>query len=170
MATQLKSLSDDVDWAEIYRQLYVYARLCLRHVSDVFDGNSAEDMPGIVLLEYFESETGLGWNPAKGPLNQFLMVVLKRRMIDRLRRQRFIVGSLDDPDLHKWQPTLKPEEPREAKLRLQEAARGDPKLEELVTAMRELDGNYKSNQQLASTLHTTVKDIVNRKKRLKRRG
>jgi DNA-directed RNA polymerase specialized sigma24 family protein len=138
-------------------------------VSDVFDGNSAEDMPGIVLLEYFESETGLGWNPAVCPLNRFLMVVLKRRMIDRLRRQQFIVGSLDDPDLHKLLPTLKPEEPSEAELRLQEAARGDPDLEELVTAMRELDGNSKSNQQLASILHTTEKDIVNRKKRLKRR-
>lgn len=173
MATQQKSLSDDVNWAEIYRKLYVYARLCSRYVSDIFDGNSAEDMPGIVLLEYFESQTGLGWNPAKGPLNRFLLGVLKNKMMDHLRRQRFTMGSLDDPDfgskIHKVRPTLKPEEPREAGLQLQKAARDDRELEELVTAMRELDGNYKINQKLASILHTTVKDIVNRKKRLIRR-
>jgi DNA-directed RNA polymerase specialized sigma24 family protein len=173
MAIEQKTLCDDVNWTEIYRQLYVFARLCSRHVPDIFDGNSAEDMPNIVLLEYFESPTALGWNPEIGPLNRFLLGVLRNKILDCLRRQRRTVGSLDDPDfgsrIYKLQPTLKPDEPRELQSQFREAVKGDRRLEELVIAMERLEVNYKINQQIAAVLNTTVKDIVNRKKRLIRK-
>lgn len=173
MAIEQESLCDNVNWPEIYRQLYVFARVCSRHVPDIFDGNSAEDMPNIVLLEYFESRTALGWNPGKGPLNRFLLGVLRNKFLDCLRRQRRTVGSLDDPEfgsrIYKHQPTLKPDAPCELQSLLREAAKGDRRLEELVVAMERLEVNHKINQQIASVLNTTVKDIVNRKKRLIRK-
>jgi hypothetical protein len=53
--------------------------------------------------------------------------------------------------------------------RIKAAARGDKELEELVEAIAKIETETKVNQQLSALLDTTIEDVVNRKKRLRKR-
>jgi DNA-directed RNA polymerase specialized sigma24 family protein len=165
---------DEIDWAVVYERLRVVALHCADRMPDIFDGVSAEDVVTQVLSAYFESSNGLGWNPAIGPLDRFLLRVLRNRTIDRIRRQSRVAGSFDDPEFTKGVYRAQPkesesDEPNDLSRQLHEAANGDHKLEELVTAAGDIDDGYNINQQLAKELRTTTEDIVNRKRRLTRR-
>jgi DNA-directed RNA polymerase specialized sigma24 family protein len=166
-------LYDKVDWAAVYTRLHLVASRCADGMADVFDGVSPEDIVSQVLTTFFESPDGLGWNPPNGPLDRFLMGVLRHKIVDRIRRQRRIAGSVDDPEFAKKiylvQPTKGFEESTELCEQIHEAARGDKKLEELVSAVSDVEGGHNINQQLAEELHTSPGDVVNRKKRLVRR-
>ncbi|HLJ25708.1 MAG TPA: sigma factor [Candidatus Angelobacter sp.] len=164
----------------IFKRLCVYVRICRWRMPDIFDGRSAEDLPSEVLASFLESPDRLGWDPAKGPLYEFLLGVLNHKMIDHLRRQGRTAGSLDDPaDLQRLAgngdnqalqaPESRTNESTGLIARLGRIAAGDQELSELVTAVARLDDPRKMNQQLAHMLKTTPSDIVNRKKRLARR-
>ena len=165
-------LYDNINWAAVYTRLHLVASRCADGMADVFDGVSPEDIVSQVLSTFFESSNGLGWNPANGPLDRFLMGVLKHKIVDRIRRQNRIAGSVDDPEfanrIYLVQPTNS-EESTELSKRIDEAARGDTKLQELVKAVSDIEGGHNINQQLAEELHTSPEDVVNRKKRLVRR-
>src|SRR6185295_6687535 len=102
---------DEIDWAVVYERLRVVALHCADRMPDIFDGVSAEDVVTQVLSAYFESSNGLGWNPAIGPLDRFLLRVLRNRTIDRIRRQSRVAGSFDDPDFTNGVYCARPNEP-----------------------------------------------------------
>lgn len=164
----------DVDWADIYRQLDFVVSRFTAQMPDVFDGNSVEDIVIQVLTTFFEDPNGLGWNPEIGPLNRFLLGVAKNKTVDHIRRHHRIAGSLDDPDfvqgIHWVQATNKDQGIDELRAELNHAAMGDSSLEELLKAVSKVDGGHNINQQLAEALNTTTEDVVNRKKRLRRRA
>jgi DNA-directed RNA polymerase specialized sigma24 family protein len=165
-------LYEGIDWAQIDKRLLFVATRSTAHMPDIFDGVSAEDLVNQTFETFFEALDGLGWTPKIGPLDRFLLGVLKHKMLDHIRRQKHIGGSLDDPDFVK---NMQPVAPVAGDVRkeelygeLEEAARGDADLEQLVEAVPDIDGSN-VNQQLASKLETTPEEIVNLKKRLVRR-
>jgi len=166
-------LYEGIDWARIGKRLFVVASLSTAHMPDIFDGVSAEDLVNQTFETYFAAFDGLGWTPKIGPLDRFLLGVLKHKLLDHIRRHKRMVGSLDDPDFVKKMQTGQPIAAGDRKGELQEelerAASGDADLEELVEAARDIDGRHNVNQQLATELETTPEDIVNLKKRLVRR-
>ena len=86
----------DINWAALYRKLFAVTQRCAGQMPHIVDGISPEDLTNIVLLAFLESSNGLGWSPKIGPLDKFLIGVLKHKMVDCLRRQGKIAGSIDD--------------------------------------------------------------------------
>jgi len=167
-------LYERINWEVVYERLYMVALHSTDQMPDIFDGVSAEDVVTQVLCAFFESPNGLGWDPAKGPLDRFLLGVLKHKMIDHVRRDRRIAGSFDDPSFTTELPplypkTLDPERTNTLGDQILQVASGDCKLEELVRATDRLDDAHNVNQQLAKELGTTPADIVNRRRRLTRK-
>ena len=166
-------LYEGIDWAQIDKRLFFVASRSTAHMPDIFDGVSAEDLVNQTFTTFFEDPDGLGWNQMRGPLDRFLLGVLKHKLIDHIRRQERMVGSFDDPDfvkkMHPVQPVAGDDGKGELYGELEEAASGDSDLEKLVEAVPDIDGRNNVNQQLATELNTTPQDIVNRKKRLLRR-
>lgn len=166
-------LYEGIDWAQIDKRLLIVATRSTAHMPDIFDGVSAEDLVNQTFETYFEDSDGLGWTPKIGPLDRFLLGVLKHKLLDHLRRQKHIGGSFDDPDFVKkmqaGQPVAAHDRGGELYEELEEAARGDADLEQLVQAVPDIDGRNNVNQQLATELDTTPQEIVNLKKRLVRR-
>lgn len=165
-------LYEGIDWAQIDKRLTLVAIRSTAHMPDIFDGVSAEDLVNQTVYTYLADPDGLGWTPTIGPLDRFLLGVMKHKLLDHIRRQKYIEGSFDDPDFVK---NMQPVAPVAGDVRtgelygeLEEAARGDADLEQLVEAVPDIDGSN-ANQQLASKLETTPKEISNRKRRLVRR-
>jgi DNA-directed RNA polymerase specialized sigma24 family protein len=136
-------------------------------------GITAEDLTNQTLMEFWESDDGLKWKKSKGPLERFLGRVLRNNFIDHIRRNKKLVGSLDDDDFQKR--NLPPDQIVEIEGQIlskscMEAVygrvKGNKKLEDLVTAASMTTNEGKKNQQMAELLGTTTSDIVNRKKQL----
>jgi len=147
-----------------------------RGLPDILDGVSSEDLAEETLCDFFESADALGWDDQRD-LAPFLCGVLRNKFLDRLRRQaRHNGGSLDDPDFNSKSSEGTWEEPsahstleaKEAIEVLKAKAETDRELVELIDAIDATNGDHNINQQLAEDIGTTVKDVVNRKKRLKR--
>jgi DNA-directed RNA polymerase specialized sigma24 family protein len=165
---------EGINWEAVYERLHMVALHCTDLMPDIFDGVSAEDVVTQVLCTFFESPNGLGWDPLKGPLDRFLLGILKHKTVDHIRRDRQVAGSFDDPGFTTKIPFVDPTALGSEVLnvlseQVHQAANGDSELEELVTATNELDGSHNINQQLAKELKTTPTDIVNRKRRLIRK-
>src|SRR5215471_3850934 len=165
---------------QIFKRLCVFVRLSCWHMPDVFNGLSAEDLPSEVLLSYLESPNGLGWDPLIGPLDKFLLVILRNKMIDHLRRQKHTAGSLDDPVYLQQianspgNQTLDAPEPHASvptdwKAQDSRVDDGNRDLNALRWALEDIDDFSNINQKLAKRLKTTPSDIVNLKKRLARK-
>lgn len=145
---------------------------------EIFDDMSVEDVVGDVLVTFFASPNALRWNPSIGPLDKFLMGVLRHKIIDRLRREisfsKHTAGSLDDPGFaRKIGTSIAASPPTDQELvRITCAdwkkADQDPELHELLIAGLKIDGGRNRNQQLAKEMATSVRDVSNRKKRLRR--
>jgi sigma-70-like protein len=163
-----------IDLVSAFKRLWVAARLMNLRMPDVFDGMSAEDLPSEVLTQFLESPDGLGWDPQKGDINRFLLVVMRNKAIDRLRRHARTAGSFDDPTFAMTMNGIESDpnaaiEANEWMQRIREIAKGDTKLLELLSRINEVGDGQNVNQCLANDLHTTTRDIENRKKRFKRK-
>jgi DNA-directed RNA polymerase specialized sigma24 family protein len=147
-----------------------------RGLPDVLDGVSPDDLAEETLIDFFMSADAMGWD-GRRDLAAFLCGVLKNKLLDRVRRQRRrTAGSLDDGDFARSIPDVAVNgssadgalEVKEWIGDLKSKLLGDKKLEELLDAIGSTNGDHNINQQLAEELGTTVADIVNRRKRLKR--
>ena len=128
-------------------------------------------------MAFFASEGALGWDESKGDVAAFLCGVLRNNFLDRVRRyRRRDGGSVDDSTFVKRFPErASRESPVHRALEIKEwiaslknNLRGDKELEDLINAIGSTNGDHNINQELAAELGTTVDDIVNRRKRLKR--
>jgi DNA-directed RNA polymerase specialized sigma24 family protein len=126
-----------------------------------------------VVWEFLNHPSGMGWDPKQGSLEKFLRIVLDRRWIDHCRRENKMSASFDDGN--RLELEVKPENPL-ADLECQsflkairENVEEHPDLVELIDAVEMLDDNTSNvNQELAELIGTSVSDIENRKKRLRR--
>ncbi len=164
--------SEEIDWGDLKKRLTVTAFQVVRS-AQLFDcGVSPDDVVTEVLLEFFESPRALGWNPKKGKLGVFLGVVLKRRLTDHLRREKYVARSSEDEESREHKPDgpvpwreLDYEQFAEQILK---EVDGDQELEDYVAASLLVDGGHNMNQQMAEILVVSESEVVNRKRRLMR--
>jgi DNA-directed RNA polymerase specialized sigma24 family protein len=140
----------------------------------MIDATTADDLVQAVLREFLEHPSGMDWDPKQGRLETFLRKVLDRRWIDRCRREGKIAASFDDDEAPLDLPA-KPVNPladleRESLLKsIKKQLTNHPEIMELVEAVEILDDDrLHSNKELAELVRTSVSDIENRKKRLRR--
>lgn len=140
----------------------------------MMDATTADDLVHAVLCEYLTHPTGMNWDPKQGRLECFLRKVLDRRWIDRCRRESKMAASFDDSK-NPLEPQARPKDPlveleQESFLkRMRDQVKDYPDFLELIEAVEILDDDCSNvNQELAELIGTSVKDIENRKKRLRR--
>jgi|SRR5580658_4909158 DNA-directed RNA polymerase specialized sigma24 family protein len=171
-----------VDLAKVYELLYQHARFFSNQGTDVFDqGISVEDVVHEVFVEFFSSANLLGWNPEvssateRGPergLARFLSVVLRRRMLDHIRRNYrgpVAVGDRALAERSSEDPSLQSFDALEVLKDLKAEAAGDADLQLFLEAALEIDESGKVDQQLASIMGKSPAQIVNLRKRFIRR-
>jgi len=164
----------NIDWTRLYKALLVKAAGILRHYGgpDTFDGGQdCEDVVAEVLKDFYRSPNGLGWKEGKGKLETYLGAVVHNKLVDRLRRQKHVSGSLDAPDFSppaQKSPGTTP--PERAKTNIKDAlhslVRGDAELEDLITAAELVEGGPNVNQELGQILNKTPRQVSKLKERL----
>jgi RNA polymerase sigma factor (sigma-70 family) len=164
----------NIDWERIRKVLTVRA-VQLRIIAErVVDAIEPYDLPDQVMVEFYGQPNRLGWDPKKGPLESFLLTVLHRRWIDHCRRETKIARSSDDSDTlsepaAETQKPLEELENKELLEKIRQLVPNDPQLLEVIDAVELLDGEYEQpNKELAELIGTSVEDVENRKKRLRR--
>jgi DNA-directed RNA polymerase specialized sigma24 family protein len=166
-------LDDEIDWAALNRRLTAYAVKLVRAMPSIFDGISAGDLASETLMAYYVSETRLGWDPTRGSLVRFLCGVLKRKFLAHVRRHHRCIGFSEVTEVAEVSTHPGPESQAVAiadKIeRLRTAAKGDQELEELLDGAGRIESTSKPNEQLSRLLNTSIEDILNRKRRLRRR-
>jgi hypothetical protein len=164
----------NIDWTRLYKVLLVQATGILRRYRgpDTFDGGQdCEDVVAEVLKDFYRSPNGLGWKESKGKLETYLCTVVHNKLVDRLRRQQHVGGSVDDPDFsspeRKDTGTTAPER---AKLSIKDAlyslVKGDSELQDLITAAELVEGGPNVNQELGQILDKTPRQVSKMKERL----
>lgn len=164
---------DGIDWERVYKVLRVAAAAAVRGAPESFNvGVSAIDLVQETLVAFCGSSNGLGWNPAKGPIEKFLVSVLWNKARTHLRRQKKVGGSLDDPDAELPKAAVvNPTGQADAQFndlreKMYTAVDGDQDLRDLIAATELTTGAHNINQELAEIMGKTPREIVNMKRRL----
>jgi len=161
---------ENVDWERLLKVLRLTAERAVRDAPPTFDcGVSAEDLVGETLNEFWASENGLGWKREKGKLEAFLARVLQNKAITHLRRQKFVAGSMDDPD-SRYSALAAPEDSRVecafAWKALERLVHGHKDLENLVAAAQLRPGGPNVNQEIAELMGKTPSQVAKLKIKL----
>jgi hypothetical protein len=164
----------NIDWGRLYKVLVVQAAVCLRHYRgpDTFDGgHDCEDVCAEVLKEFYASADALGWKESKGKLETYLGRIVHNKLVDRLRRQKHVAGSLDDatrplPPQNAPASAAPSRARADIKSALYELVRGDAELEDLIAATELIEGGPNVNQELGQVLNKTPKQVSKLKERL----
>lgn len=164
----------NIDWARLYKVLLVHVAVTLRSYrgADTFDGGQdCEDVVQEVLKDFYRSPNGLGWKQSKGKLETYLGTVVHNKLVDRLRRQKHVSGSLDDPDFSspadRCPGTTAPERATtNTKDALYRLVKGEAELQDLITAAELVPGGPNVNQELGEILNKTPHQVSKLKERL----
>lgn len=156
----------DIDWPDLYRRLCVLAHRLLSRVP--VEALSAEDLAQETIGKFLAVPERFLKQDTKD-LTRVLCQALKFEYQDRLRQQqvrRELVRASGG-----FTPATTGSASCEAQIECQQIRRhlGEPALEELLDAMVETTGEPNENQKLATLLQSTPGEVVNRKKRLRRR-
>lgn len=161
--------------------LLVQAANIARHYRgpDTFDGGlDYEDVVGQVCKEFFDSPDGLGWKESKGKIETYLGRVVHNKVVDHLRRQKHVAGSLDDnshtvvPAQERDTAAAAPERARiDLKSELFALVGDDSELKDLIAAAELTTGSHNVNQELGEILNKTPRQVSKLKERLlKKKG
>jgi hypothetical protein len=171
---------EPVDWSLLRKRLYLTA-VSLVGGPKRGDSDLANDLVSQAVTQFFSSPNGLGWDGTSLGLTKLLIVVVKRRYIDQVRREKKL--TKEDPDkalaqivscsLGQSDDQIAGEE---LKCRLFAAVAGHPKEKELrdfITAAGIISSTSFVDHQLAEMLSTegntvTVGEVRNRRKMLRR--
>jgi DNA-directed RNA polymerase specialized sigma24 family protein len=164
----------NIDWATLYKVLRVHTAATLRRYRglDTFDGGQdCEDVVQEVLKDFYRSPNGLGWKQGKGRLETYLGTIVHNKLVDRLRRQKHVSGSLDDPDFslpaENSHATPAPERAKtHTKDALYSLVKGEAELRDLITAAELVEGGPNVNQELGEVLNKTPRQVSKLKERL----
>jgi len=156
---------ENVDWLRVREALVLRALQLSRACDRVVDGATFEDLADQVMTEFLLHPDGMDWDPKKGPLEMFLRKTLDHRWVDGWRRH----------SKNEQAPVEQPVNPQ-AELEhdqffemIKRALEDQGDLLEVIEAVEILDGDYNIvNQEVAKLIGTTVKEVENRKKRLRR--
>ncbi len=164
----------NIDWIRLYKRLLLHAAGILRRYRGphTFDGGQdCEDVVAEVLKDFYRSPNGLGWKQNKGKLETYLGAVVRNKLVDRLRRQKHVSGSLDDPDFsspaHTSPGMTAPERAKtNTKDALYSLVKGDAELQDLITAAEMVEGGPNVNQEMGQILNKTPHQVSKLKERL----
>jgi DNA-directed RNA polymerase specialized sigma24 family protein len=164
----------EIDWGLLLERLLGRSIFMTHRAPHVFDGVSAEDVVNDALAEFFADKNQLGWDPKVGPLEPFLWTVVKRKILNHLRRARY-VGVLEEERTRQLSDTSSlasdPEHDfavLEQLEYLKKFASGDKELERLLEVAARVDGPN-INQEIAESLRTTAATVARLKRKLQRR-
>jgi DNA-directed RNA polymerase specialized sigma24 family protein len=167
----------NTDFERLYKVLSLRAMGIVRYYggADTFDvGFDYKDVLGDVFKDFFESGDGLGWKESKGSLDAYLGKILHNKIVDHLRRQKHVAGSLDD-DQRQAAPSdgkkgafgRAPERAKvDTKSKLYELAGDDASLKDLIAAAELTSGSHNVNQELGEALDKTPHQVSKLKDRL----
>jgi hypothetical protein len=166
----------NVDLVRVYKILSIRAMGIVRHYGgpDTFDGGfDYEDVLAEVFREYIDSPDGLGWKEGKGCIETYLGRILHNKIVDHLRRQKHVGGTVDD-DRRDVGPAGKSNSaagaPARAKLditaRLYALVGDDAPLRDLIAAAEMTSGGPNVNQELGAILDKTPHQVSKLKERL----
>lgn len=167
----------NTDFEKLYKVLSLRAMGIVRYYggADTFDvGFDYKDVLGDVLRDFFESGDGLGWKESRGSLEAYLGKILHNKIVDHLRRQKHVTGSVDDrqrppspSDVIKGVFGRAPERAKvDTKSKLYELAGDDASLKDLIAAAELTSGSHNVNQELGEALDKTPHQVSKLKDRL----
>ena len=166
----------NIDFERLYKILSLRAIGIVRHYGgvDTFDGGfDHHDVVGDVFKDFFESCDGLGWKESKGTIDAYLGAILHNKIVDHLRRQKHVAGSLNDAqhlvlaDSKQRVFSKGPErEKLDIKSKLYELVGDDASLKDLIAAAELTSGGHNVNQELGEILDKTPHQISKLKDRL----
>jgi DNA-directed RNA polymerase specialized sigma24 family protein len=164
----------NINWERI-RKILVVREGQLRIAERVVNATTTGDLASEVITEFLNHRNRLGWDPKKGALESFLLRVLDRKWMDHPIQEAKAGGSQDD-HLTDTETAEKAEnrlfedpEPGELLRRVREFVANDSELLEIIEAVDMLGGDSdQPNQQMSDLIGITVKDVENRKKRLRK--
>lgn len=154
------------EWACTADILYRQIRTCTPEW-----GDAVQD----AILKYFQSDTGLNYDPQYGPLAAYLLGVARRLVLDgrkKEKRRAEIGRRIESPDPEAIDPrsqydaVLYVDQIKE-KLRASDA---DPELTQAISGIEACGDEPDENQQIAERFQTTVGRVNNWKKKLRRFG
>lgn len=170
-----KNRYESIDWADLWRRLFLHAVKLTGGLNTVIDcGVSADDLVAETMNKFLQSPNGLGWRESKGSLPVFLGAILENCFIDHVRREKKVARpepNADDPaQLIQTQPKLIEDAAlQEFQNRLLALAKGredEQELQDFIVAASMTTSEGKVNQQLADLLGVDEAEVVNRRKRL----
>ena len=134
-------------------------------------GDAVQD----AILKYFQSDTGLDYDPQRGPLPAYLLGVARRLVFDsrkKEKRRAEIGGRIESTEAEAIDPRSQYDaalyvEQIKDKLRAPDA---DPELSQAVSGIEAYGDEPDENQQIADRFKTTVGRVNNWKKKLRRFG
>jgi len=134
-------------------------------------GDAVQD----AILKYFQSDTGLDYDPQRGPLPAYLLGVARRLVLDGRKTEkrraeigeRFASSKAEAIDPRGQYDAVLYVDQIKDKL---EAADADPELSQAVNGIEAFGDEPDENRQIADRFKTTVGRVNNWKKKLRRFG
>jgi hypothetical protein len=154
------------EWTCTAELLYRQIRTCTPEW-----GDAVQD----AILQYFQSDTGLNYNPQRGPLAVYLLGVARRLVLDgrKKERRRAEIGRRIESIKTE---AVDPRSQYDAALYVENikdklmASDADPDLSQAIRGIEACGDEPDENQQIAERFRTTVGRVNNWKKKLRRFG
>jgi DNA-directed RNA polymerase specialized sigma24 family protein len=127
------------------------------------------------ILKYFQSDTGLDYDPQRGPLPAYLLGVAKRLVLDRRKKEKRRAEIGERIESTKAE-AIDPRPQYDAVLYVDQikgklrASDADPELGQAISGIEAFGDEPDQNQQIAECFNTTVGRVNNWKKKLRRFG
>ena len=156
----------DEEWTCTAEILYRQIRTCSPEW-----GDAVQD----AILKYFQSDTGLDYDPERGPLPAYLLGVARRLVHDgrkKEKRRAEIGGRIESTRTE----AIDPRSQYDAVLYVDQikdrlkAPDADPELSQAVSGIEACGNEPDENRQIADRFQTTVGRVNNWKKKLRRFG
>jgi hypothetical protein len=156
----------EAEWTRTAEILYRQIRTCTPEW-----GDAVQD----AILKYFQSDTGLDYDPQRGPLPAFLLGVARRLVVDgrkKEKRRAEIGGQVKSTKAE----TIDPRSQYDAVVYVDQikdrlrASDADPELSQAISGIEAFGDEPDENRQIADRFNTTVGRVNNWKKKLRRFG
>jgi DNA-directed RNA polymerase specialized sigma24 family protein len=127
------------------------------------------------IVKYLQSDTGLDYDPERGPLAAYLLGVARWLVVDGRKKDKRR-AELDKRVESTQTGTVDPRSQYDAVLYVEHikdqirASATDPELSQAVSGIEACGGEPDENQQIAGRFNTTVGRVNNWKKKLRRFG
>ena len=134
-------------------------------------GDAVQD----AILKYLQSDTGLDYDPQRGPLPAYLLGVARRLVLDGRKKEKRRAEIVERIESTKTE-AIDPRSQYESVLYVDQikdelrASDADPELSQAISGIEACGDEPDENQQIAHRFNTTVSRVNNWKKKLRRFG